>query len=343
MPATSNPEVLTVCVTGAAGQISYSLLSLLANGYVFGTSQKLALHLLEITPALPALSGVVMELIDGAYPLLTSVVETDDPIVAFKGVDVAILVGSFPRRAGMERKDLLAKNVPIFKAQGEALNKVASRQVKVLVVGNPANTNAMVVSNFAPDIPPSNISALTRLDHNRAVAQLAKRMSVAVDKVDGVCIWGNHSSTQYPNVIRATANGEPVLDKLGGVQYIAEHFVPTIQKRGAAVIKARGFSSAMSAANAIGDHLRSWICGDSKVVSMAVPSDGSYGIKEGVFFSFPVRCPGAGVYEIVQGIDVDDFSKKYIEATAGELYAEREDAMALVGSKFAHLRPQSNL
>lgn len=332
MPAMSNPpQVLTVCVTGAAGQISYSLLALLANGHVFGPAQKLALHLLEITPALPALSGVVMELIDGAYPLLASVVETDDPNVAFKGVDVAVLLGSFPRRAGMERKDLLAKNVPIFKAQGQALNQVASRQVKVLVVGNPANTNAMVLSSFAPDVPASNISALTRLDHNRTVAQLAKRMAVSADKIEGVCIWGNHSSTQYPDVTRATANGDPVLDKLGGAEHIAQHFIPTIQKRGAAVIKARGFSSAMSAANAIGDHLRSWICGDSKIVSMAVPSDGSYGIKEGVFFSFPVRCLGAGEYEIVQGINVDDFSRKYIEGTAAELYAERDDALTLLG------------
>lgn len=327
----SDSSVLTVCVTGAAGQISYSLLPLLATGHVFGTTQRIALQLLEITPALTALSGVAMELIDGAYPLLDSVIQTDDPTVAFKGADVAILAGSFPRRVGMERKDLLAHNLPIFKAQGEALNSVASRSVKVLVVGNPANTNAMVLSRFAPDIPASNISALTRLDHNRAIAQVAKRLDVPIGAIQGVCMWGNHSSTQYPDITRATANGEPVLAKLGGVQEVAETFIPTIQKRGAAVIKARGFSSAMSAANAISDHMRSWINGDSAIVSMAVPSDGSYGVKEGVFFSFPVRCTGAGEYEIVQGIELDEFSRKYIDSTASELYAEREEALSLVG------------
>lgn len=272
-----------------------------------------------------------MELMDGAYPLLTSVVETDDPNVAFRAADVAILVGAFPRRAGMERKDLLAKNVPIFQTQGEALNAVASRNVKVVVVGNPANTNAAVLSKYAPQIPAGNISALTRLDHNRTVAQIARRMEVPVEEVEGVCIWGNHSSTQYPDVMRVQVKGVGVLEKIGGLEGLAENFIPSIQKRGAVVIKARGQSSAMSAASAIGDHLKSWICGGNNIVSMAVPSDGSYGIREGVYFSFPVRCLGGGAYEIVQGIDLCEFSRKYIDATAAELYAEREEAMALLG------------
>nr|AIT70187.1 malate dehydrogenase [Ahnfeltiopsis flabelliformis] len=330
MTSPTHPSVLTVCVTGAAGQISYSLLPILANGHVFGINQPIALRLLEITPALPALSGVSMELIDGSYPLLRSVVETDDPAHAFKGADVAVLVGAFPRKHGMERKDLLAKNVPIFQKQAYALNQFASPDVKVLVVGNPANTNALILSKFAPNIPPTNVSALTRLDHNRALAQVATRLDVPIHSVDGVCIWGNHSSTQYPDVVRASVHGHPVLDKLGGLERVAEDFIPTIQKRGAAIIKARGLSSAMSAANAIADHLRSWICGDDRIVSMAVHADGSYGIKEGVFFSYPVRCLGDGDYEIVRGIDLDHFSRKYIDATAEELYAERDEALSLL-------------
>nr|AIT70199.1 malate dehydrogenase [Mazzaella japonica] len=321
---------ITVCVTGAAGQISYSLLSMLAAGNVFGPEQPVALHLLEIPPALPALAGVVMELLDGAYPLLHAVTQTADPSVAFADADIAVLVGAFPRRAGMERKDLLEKNLPIFKRQAHALNEHASKHVKVVVVGNPANTNAMVLAAFAPDIPPANISALTRLDHNRTRAQVAARLDVPVQSVAGVCIWGNHSSTQYPDITRATVDNAPVFDKLGSFETVARDFIPTIQKRGAAVIKARGFSSAMSAASAIADHLRSWVCGDEHVVSMAVPSDGSYGIKEGVFFSFPVRCMGDGVVEIVKGIEIDEFSKRYIDATAEELYAEREEALALL-------------
>lgn len=323
-------EVLTVCVTGAAGQISYSLLPLLATGQVFGQSQKLALHLLEIPSALPALAGVALELQDGAYPLLTTILQTSDPNLAFHSADIVVLVGAFPRRAGMERKDLLARNVPIFREQGIAIDKVASRDVKVVVVGNPANTNAMVLSCYAPSIPRENISALTRLDHSRAIGQIAARMETSVEKVKGVCVWGNHSSTQYPDVTRATADGRAVLQEMGGYECVASKFIPTIQKRGAAIIKARGFSSAMSAANATADHLRSWICGDSEVVSMAVPSDGSYGIKKGVFFSFPVACPGSGKYEIVQGLELDEFSRRYIDATAAELYAEREEALALL-------------
>lgn len=333
MSPTTPPKpdgVLNVCVTGAAGQISYSLLAMLANGAVFGPYQKVALHLLEIQPALPALQGVVMELEDGAYPLLQSVVSTDNARVAFKAVDLAILVGAFPRRQGMERKDLLERNAAIFKMQGAALNAVASRDVKVLVVGNPANTNATVLSRFAPDIPKENITALTRLDHNRAVGQLAKRMGTTVENVEGVVIWGNHSSTQYPDVTRATANGQPVVEALGGFQLIAEEFIPSIQKRGAAIIKARGQSSAMSAAKAIADHLSSWLCGDDRVVSMGVASDGCYNVREGLYFSFPVRCTGGGKYEIVKELELNEFSRRYLSATMEELFAERQEAFAIL-------------
>ncbi|CAN8069108.1 unnamed protein product [Agarophyton chilense] len=322
-------KALTVCISGAAGQIAYSLLPLIARGDVFGSDQLIELRLLEIPPALDALHGVVMELRDCTFPLLTEIVETDDPMVAFQHADITILAGSFPRRPGMERRDLIAKNVSIFKAQGQALDRVASKNVKVVVVGNPSNTNALVLSHFAPTIPKQNITALTRLDQNRAMGQVALRTGVRVDQVDGVTIWGNHSASQYPDVTHATVNGEPALPKLGGRQSVAEDFIPCIQKRGAAVLKARGFSSAMSAANAIGDHLRSWIVGDSKIVSMAVASDGSYDVKQGVYFSFPVRCVGGGEYEIVQGVEMDEFSRKYVSATTEELFAERIEALEL--------------
>lgn len=328
VPAMEN--VLRVCVTGAAGQIAYSLLPLIANGSIFGKNKPVSLRLLEIEKALGALAGVAMELTDGAYPLLRDVVQTHDPMIAFDGIDVAILVGAFPRLAGMERKDLLARNGSIFKIQGNALNKVAKPDVKVVVVGNPANTNAMILSTYAPDIPKENITALTRLDHNRTLAQIALKCNASLDQVDGVSIWGNHSSTQYPCVINATVEGKPVLDKLGGLESLKSDFIPLIQKRGAAVISARGSSSAMSAANAIADHMRSWISGDSKVVSMAVPSDGSYGIREGIYFSFPVRCPGGGKYEIVKDVQIDDFSQNYINDTAEELYSERSVALSML-------------
>lgn len=321
---------LTVTVTGAAGQIAYSLLPLLANGSIFGRKQKIELRLLEITPALKALNGVIMELEDGAYPLLTSAIETDDPLCAFKDADVAILVGAFPRKPGMERKDLLARNVLIFRAQGKAIANAASKKIKVVVVGNPANTNALVLNRFTEGIPSRNITALTRLDHNRTVSQIAKHLGASVADVRGVCIWGNHSSTQYPDVTHATVNNLPVIGKLGGLQSIAEKLIPVIQKRGAAIINARGLSSAMSAANAIGDHLRSWLCGDSRIVSMAVLSDGSYGIKQGLYFSFPVRCSGNGEYEIVSDLKMDSFSTKYINATEAELMAEREEAIDIL-------------
>lgn len=323
-------QTLTVTVTGAAGQISYSLLPLIASGSVFGSDHSVNLHLLEIPPALPALSGVVMELEDLSAPLLRNVVATSDPREAFAGADVVILVGAFPRRKGMERGDLLAKNIPIFSSQGRTIAEVASKDVRVIVVGNPANTNAMILSHVAPSIPARNITALTRLDHNRAVGLVARKTRAAPEDVKDIAIWGNHSATQYPDFTRAHVQGKPVFEELGGAETVASKVIPVIQKRGAAVIEARGASSAMSAAVAIGDHLRSWLIGDDQVVSMAVPSDGSYGIKEGIWFSFPVRCPGGGVYEIVNGIEIDEFSKAYIDKTNDELFSEKKEASALL-------------
>lgn len=323
-------QTLTVTITGAAGQISYSLLPLIASGSVFGSDHPVNLHLLEIPPALPALSGVVMELEDLSAPLLRKVVATADPQEAFAGADVVILVGAFPRRKGMERGDLLAKNIPIFSSQGRIIAEVASKDVRIVVVGNPANTNAMILSHVAPSIPPRNITALTRLDHNRAVGLVARKVGAAPEDVKDIAIWGNHSATQYPDFTRAHVRGKPVFAELGGAEMVAAKVIPVIQKRGAAVIEARGASSAMSAAVAIGDHLGSWLIGDDQVVSMAVPSDGSYDIKEGIWFSFPVRCPGGGVYEIVNGIEIDEFSKSYIDKTNDELFAEKKEASALL-------------
>lgn len=323
-------QTLTVTVTGAAGQISYSLLPLIASGSVFGSDHPVNLHLLEIPPALPALGGVVMELEDLSAPLLRNVVATSDAREAFTGADVVILVGAFPRRKGMERGDLLAKNIPIFSSQGRTIAEVAAKDVRVIVVGNPANTNAMILSHVAPSIPARNITALTRLDHNRAVGLVARKLGAAPEDVKDIAIWGNHSATQYPDFTRANVRGKQVFEELGGAEMVAAKVIPVIQKRGAAVIEARGASSAMSAAVAIGDHLRSWLIGDDQVVSMAVPSDGSYGIKEGIWFSFPVRCPGGGVYEIVNGIEIDEFSKAYIQKTNDELFSEKKEAAALL-------------
>lgn len=330
MSAFKPGQTLTVTVTGAAGQISYSLLPLIANGSIFGPDQPVNLHLLEIPPALTSLDGVVMELEDLATPLLRKVIATADAEEAFRDADVIILVGAFPRKKGMERRDLLAKNIPIFSSQGRIISKVSSPNVRILVVGNPANTNAMILSHVAPSIPTRNITALTRLDHNRAVGLIARKFNVTVDEVSDVAIWGNHSSTQYPDFTRAQVCGKYILSELGGTDIISSKIIPVIQKRGAAVIQSRGASSAMSAAAAIGDHLRSWLIGDERVVSMAVPSDGSYGIKEGIWFSFPVRCPGGGTYEIVNGIEIDDFSYHYIEATKDELVAEKDESTSLL-------------
>ena len=322
-------NVLTVCVTGAAGQISYSLLPILVSGNVFGSNQKIRLHLLELPRALGPLSGVVMELQDLAAPLLHSTLETADMAEAFHNADVIVLVGAIPRGKGQARADLLARNAPIFRAQGAAIAKHAKSSVRVLVVGNPANTNAYIIS-AAGNISPKQITALTQLDANRARSLVARQLDVSVSDVHGVCIWGNHSDTQYPDVTRAEASGRNVVNELGGHAKIAQTFIPTIQKRGKAVIDARGLSSAASAAKAIADHLRAWASGSDEIVSMAVHSDGSYGIDPGVWYSYPVRCKGGFKYEIVQNLQIDDFSRSYLDTTAVELYSERATAKNLL-------------
>lgn len=312
-----------VAVTGAAGQIGYALLFRIASGDMLGKDQPVILHLLEITPALPALEGVVMELNDCAFPTLAGVVTSDDPNVAFKDVDYALLVGARPRGPGMERKDLLEANGAIFAPQGRALNDHASRDVKVLVVGNPANTNALIAQQNAPDLDPKCFTAMMRLDHNRALSQLAAKVNAHSSDVSKMTIWGNHSSTQYPDITNAIVNGSSAKDVIDYGWY-KDEFIPTVQQRGAAIIKARGASSAASAASAAIDHMRNWALGtaDGDWVSMAVPSDGSYGIKEGIIFGYPVTCKD-GAYEIVQGLNIDDFSAEKIKATETELREER--------------------
>lgn len=326
---------VTVTVTGAAGQIAYSLLSAICAGRMFGPTTRVTLRLLEIPPAMTSLGGVVMELTDCAWPLLASVTATSDAAEAFAGANVAVLVGAFPRGPGMERAELLAKNAGIFRAQGAALDAGAAPGCKVVVVGNPANTNAMILSHFAPSIPKKNITALTRLDHNRAVAAVAAAVGAPLGDVSGVCIWGNHSSTQYPDVTRATVSGKPDVDvvaTMGGQQALAETFIPTIQKRGAAIIAARKMSSAMSAAKAICDHVASWLGGsDGATVSMAVAGSGEYGVESGTFFSYPVTCAG-GEWSIVEGLTIDEASRKYIDATSQELQAERTDALSVLAA-----------
>lgn len=327
-------ETIRVVVTGAAGQIAYSLLYQLAKGDVFGADQPLSLHLLDIEPMMGVLNGVVMELHDCALPLLREVVATADPAVAFKDVDAAFLVGAMPRKEGMERKDLLAANVKIFKAQGQAMDKFAKKTVKVLVVGNPANTNALICSKYAPSIPAENFTAMTRLDQNRAQSQIAVRLGVPVSQVRNVTIWGNHSSTQFPDVRHAvvTVDGadKAVYDAVADDAWLTGDFVTTVQKRGAAVIAARKLSSAMSAAKAAADHMRDWWCGSGSAswVSMGVFSDGSYGTPQGVMFSFPVRCE-AGKWQIVQGLVMDDFATGKLAATGKELMEERDEALAV--------------
>tara|TARA_B100001750_G_C15512884_1_gene604884 strand:+ start:1659 stop:2639 length:981 start_codon:yes stop_codon:yes gene_type:complete len=316
-------EPVRVAVTGAAGQIGYALLFRIASGAMLGNDQPVILHLLEITPALGALEGVVMELNDCAFPLLAGVVTTDDANVAFKDVDYALLVGSRPRGPGMERKDLLEANGAIFAPQGKALNDNAKKDVKVLVVGNPANTNALIAQQNAPDLDPSCFSAMVRLDHNRALSQLASKMDVHSSDVKYMTIWGNHSSTQYPDISNAEVNGSKAVDVVD-FKWVKDEFIPTVQQRGAAIIKARGASSAASAASAAIDHMRDWALGTSgdNWVSMAVPSDGSYGIKEGIIFGYPVKCSN-GTYEIVQGLSIDDFSAEKLKETETELREER--------------------
>jgi malate dehydrogenase len=312
-----------IAVTGAAGQIGYALLFRIAAGDMLGKDQPVILHLLEITPALPALQGVVMELDDCAFPLLAGVVATDDANVAFKDVDYALLVGARPRGAGMERKDLLSANGAIFGPQGKALNAHARRDVKVLVVGNPANTNALIAQANAPDLDPSCFTAMVRLDHNRAMAQLARQANAHVNDVKRMIIWGNHSSTQYPDIHHATVKGQRATELVADAWY-RDSFIPTVQQRGAAIIKARGASSAASAASAAIDHMRSWALGTAEGdwVSMAVPSDGSYGIAPGVIYGFPVTCKD-GKYEIVLKLDVNEFSRQRMDASDRELREER--------------------
>jgi malate dehydrogenase len=318
-------DPVRVTITGAAGQIGYALLFRVASGAMLGNDQPVILQLLEITPALDAVKGVVMELDDCAFPLLQDVVYTDDANVAFKDTDYALLVGSRPRGPGMERKDLLEANAAIFSVQGKALNDNASRDVKVLVVGNPANTNALIAQRNAPDLNARNFTAMTRLDHNRAMAQLAAKAGKHVSEVDGLCIWGNHSATQYPDIHRASVAGEGAMSMIDMDWYTAD-FIPTVQQRGAAIIEARGASSAASAANAAIDHMRDWALGTDSVVSMGVYSDGSYGVAEGLIYSFPVTCQG-GDWSIVQGVEVNGFSQEKIDATETEL-AEERDAVA---------------
>jgi malate dehydrogenase len=320
-----------VAVTGAAGQIGYSLLFRIASGAMLGPDTPVALQLLEITPALGALEGVRMELDDCAFPLLTEVVCTDDADLAFGDADVALLVGAMPRKAGMERSDLLSANGGIFQPQGQALSRSAKRDVKVLVVGNPANTNALIAMRNAPDLDPGRFTAMTRLDHNRAKSQLAQRLGVPVSEVTKMTIWGNHSTTQYPDLFHAEVGGRNAYQAVGDHDWINGTYIPSVAKRGAAIIEARGASSAASAANAAIDHIRDWTLGTpaGDWVSMAIPSDGSYGVPEGIISSFPCTCEN-GVYSIVQGLDIDDYSRSMIDASAAELVEER-DAVAELG------------
>ena len=312
-----------VTITGAAGQIGYQLCFRIASGQMLGADQPVILQLLEIAPALPALGGVVMELEDCAFDTLSGVVATDDASVAFKDSDYALLVGARPRGPGMERKDLLEANAQIFSVQGKAMNDHANRNIKVLVVGNPANTNALITSSNAPDIEPKNITAMTRLDHNRAAARLADKTGKHVSAVKRLTIWGNHSATQYPDIHHATVGGQAALS-LVDESWLIDEFIPAVQQRGAAIIKARGASSAASAASAAIDHIHDWVYGtpNDDWVSMAIPADGSYGIEEGVIYSYPVRC-GSGTYEIVQGLGISDFSRERMHATEAELREER--------------------
>jgi malate dehydrogenase len=319
-----------IAVTGAAGQIGYSLLFRIASGAVFGPKTPVILQLLEITPALGALEGVRMELDDCAFPLLAGVVCTDNAETAFGDVDAAFLVGAMPRKDGMERGDLLSANGGIFKPQGQALGAAAKKDVKVLVVGNPANTNAVIAMNNAKGLDPSRFTAMTRLDHNRALTQLATKVGKSVTDIKKMTIWGNHSSTQYPDLFHCEVNGQNAAALVNDQAWIENDFIPTVAKRGAAIIKARGLSSAASAANAAIDHMNSWALGtpEGDWVSMAIPSDGSYGVPEGIISSFPCVCKD-GKYSIVQGLDIDDFSRSRIDASVAELVEERDEVKKL--------------
>ncbi|SDK25452.1 malate dehydrogenase [Stenotrophomonas pavanii] len=322
-----------VAVTGAAGQIGYALLFRIASGEMLGKDQPVILQLLElpVDKAQAALKGVMMELEDCAFPLLAGMIGTDDAEVAFKDADIALLVGARPRGPGMERKDLLLENAKIFTAQGAALNKVASRDVKVLVVGNPANTNAYIAMKSAPDLKPENFTAMLRLDHNRALSQLSAKLGKPVGGMEKLVVWGNHSPTMYPDYRFATADGVSIADAINDQEWNANTFIPTVGKRGAAIIEARGSSSAASAANAAIDHVRDWVLGSNgKWVTMGVPSDGSYGIPEGVIFGFAVTTEN-GKYTLVKDLPIDDFSQKYIDKTLAELEEERAGVAHLLG------------
>jgi malate dehydrogenase len=324
-------QPVRIAITGAAGQIGYQLCFRIAAGDMLGLDQPVILQLLEITPALGALEGVVMELKDAAFPLLTDVVFTDDANVAFKDTDYALLVGARPRGPGMERADLLSANGKIFGPQGRAMNEHSSRHIKVLVVGNPANTNALIARSHAADLDQRNFTAMTRLDHNRAKAQLAEQTGIHHDLVRKMVIWGNHSSTQYPDINHADVDGQKATD-ITTQDWCREVFIPTVQQRGAAIIRARGASSAASAASAAIDHMRSWALGtgEDDWVSMAVPSDGSYGIAPGVIYSFPCTCSN-GSYQIVQGLEIDPFSRARMDASDAELREERAAIEDLLG------------
>ena len=319
-----------IAVTGAAGQIGYSLLFRIASGAVFGPNQPVILQLLEITPALGALDGVRMELEDCAFPLLSGVVCTDNAETAFGDIDAAFLVGAMPRKDGMERGDLLSANGGIFKPQGQALGAVAKKDAKILVVGNPANTNAVIAMNNAKGLDPSRFTAMTRLDHNRALTQLSAKVGKPVTSIKKMTIWGNHSSTQYPDLFHCEVDGKNAAQLVNDQAWLENDFIPTVAKRGAAIIKARGLSSAASAANAAIDHMNSWALGTpaGDWVSMAIPSDGSYGVPEGIISSFPCVCKD-GSYSIVQGLDIDDFSRARIDASVAELVEERDEVKKL--------------
>jgi malate dehydrogenase len=323
-------DPVRVAVTGAAGQIGYSLLFRIASGGMLGTDQPVILQMLEITPALGALEGVAMELDDCAFPLLAGMVQSDDANVAFGDADYGLLVGAMPRKDGMERADLLEANGGIFGPQGKAINENASKDVKILVVGNPANTNALIAQSAAPDLDPKQFTAMMRLDHNRAMSQVAQRTGTSVNDVTNMTIWGNHSATQYPDIFNAKINGQNAVQMINDQDWLENDFIPTVQKRGAAVIKARGLSSAASAANAAIDHMHDWTLGtpEGDWVSMGIPSDGSYGVPEGIISSFPVTCSD-GEYSIVQGLEIDDFSRARIDASTSELTSERDTVASL--------------
>ena len=319
-----------VTITGAAGQIGYQLAFRIASGQMLGEDQSVILQLLEIPPALPALDGVAMELNDCTFATLAGIVATDDANAAFRDADYALLVGARPRGPGMERKDLLEANAQIFSAQGEAINKYSNRDIRVLVVGNPANTNALIASSNAPDIDRSRFTAMTRLDHNRAIAQLAAKTGTYVGDIRCMTIWGNHSASQYPDIYHATVAGQQAVDLIDE-DWLAGEFIPTVQQRGAAIIEARGASSAASAASAAIDHMHDWSLGtpENDWVSMGIPTDGSYGIDEGIVYSYPVRCRG-GDYEIVQGLDINEFSRTRMDVTETELREERAAIASLL-------------